>query len=528
MAQKTLKDFFGACRLKRSESDDPDSNLLTEKNDSRTWYKLVNHIHNKTASLVQVKENFENSRTDKPKTGALQLNKNNLIKGMIKSDKLQGDIPNSKELSSFCNCSEESAIKDLFVSGDSWQKVHDHSEGNLMEERCLDVPELNQWLKRSRKYLSCDIQNELIEIMAHNVLREIVKEVKTSPYFGVIADSTTDVHRIEQFSLCLRFVHSGFLEVNEVFVGLYNLMDSRDSSNIILDSSKRRNIYADIVLQPYNDSEEVVLGPYHQLIPLCPTWCVRVKSLKRYKQQYLNFQITLQAILDDPGAIPPEKNATITGYIGKLNTFGSMFYLIVSIEVFCPCEQLARALQNSQITATGAQQAAYLLISRIATLRSDKEFDRLFDEAFVAADRLTLDHLTEPKNRKSPLRLEQMNNTSLTAKLSAKDKFRKEYFEVLDLLSTRLKRDLIKKDSTHLKWFYAEDFEINDVHAQLKLLKNMPSDPPSSCASVVEQLNEVSDTTKNCAPLFEDLSAGHHEAETSNACDATSCPQREN
>ncbi|KAJ8895481.1 hypothetical protein PR048_000814 [Dryococelus australis] len=344
----------------------------------------------------------------------------------------QLEIGVSKEQRNACKCLVTiiSSLRYLMRTGNS-VRSHDHSEGNLMEfleERYLDVPVLNQWLKRRGKYLSSDIQNELIEIMTHNVLREIVKEVKTS-YFGVIADSTTDVHGMEQFSLCLRFVHPGSLEVDEVFVGLYNSVESRgklwlllykmhcaekgvqkvlidkqakslcvhcanhaadlalqevarkmglvkDSSNVILDSSKIRNIYADIVLQPCNDSEEVVLGPYHQLIPLCPTrWCERVK---RYKQQYLNVQKTLQAILNDPGAIPPEKKATISGHIGELNTFGSLFYLVVQ------------------------QQAARLLISRIATLRSDEEFDRLFDEVFVAADRLTLDHPIEYKNSKPP------------------------------------------------------------------------------------------------------------------------------
>ncbi|KAJ8888887.1 hypothetical protein PR048_008381 [Dryococelus australis] len=127
---------------------------------------------------------------------------------------------------------------------------HDHSEGNLMElleERCLDVPELNQWLKRRNKYFSFDIQNELIEIMVHNVLREIVKEVKNSSYFGVIADSTTDAHGMEQFYLCLRFVHPWSLEDNEVFVCLYNPVDSRGKSlaSAIQDALHRLNLSLD-------------------------------------------------------------------------------------------------------------------------------------------------------------------------------------------------------------------------------------------------------------------------------------------
>lgn len=530
----------------------------------------------------------------------------------IKPVNAQLDIGASKEQKNARKCllTIISSLRYLMRTGNS-VRSHDHNEGNLielLEERCLDVPELNQWLARRNKFLSSDIQNEIIEIMAHNVLREIVREVKNSPFFGVIADSTTDVHGMEQFSLCLRFVHPESLEINEVFAGLYNPVDSKgktlasaikdallrlnlsldnlrghcfdgaanmsgrekgvqkilideqtkslyvhcanhaadlalqevarktggmcdilclvkDSSNIILDSSKRRNIYADVVLPPCSGSEEVMLGtpqqPRQQLIPLCPTrWCVRVKSLKRFKQQYSTVQRTLQAIIDDPGASPPEKKATIRGYVRKMNGFGSMFYLIVSIEIFCPCEQLARALQNPRITATGAKQAARLLINRLETLRSDKEFHRLFDEAFVAADELNLDHPIEPKSRKPPQHREQIENPAFPAKLSAKDLFRKDYFEILDLLSNKLKERFDQKGLNTLEMLedillaafkgnvfaeddlkkrlgvHAEDFQISDLHAQLKMLKNMPGDPPSSCASVVEQLCEVSDTTK--------------------------------
>ncbi|KAH9361711.1 hypothetical protein HPB48_005136 [Haemaphysalis longicornis] len=59
---------------------------------------------------------------------------------------------------------------------------------DLLDERSQDVPALRKWLEQRDKWLSSDIQNELIEIMAHTVQRDIIKDIKCSPFYGIIAD----------------------------------------------------------------------------------------------------------------------------------------------------------------------------------------------------------------------------------------------------------------------------------------------------------------------------------------------------
>ena len=45
----------------------------------------------------------------------------------------------------------------------------------MMEMRSNDVPELKAWLDKKRgNYIHSDIQNELLRIMAHRILREHV------------------------------------------------------------------------------------------------------------------------------------------------------------------------------------------------------------------------------------------------------------------------------------------------------------------------------------------------------------------
>ena len=49
-----------------------------------------------------------------------------------------------------------------------------------------------------------EIQNELIELMALQVLCEVVKSIQQTPFFTVMMDETTDVSNKEQVVIVLR------------------------------------------------------------------------------------------------------------------------------------------------------------------------------------------------------------------------------------------------------------------------------------------------------------------------------------
>lgn len=76
---------------------------------------------------------------------------------------------------------------------------------NLLHLRSEDSNELKRWLNQgSYKWISHDIQNEIVNLMAHAVLRKVLDDVKKAVYFSIIADETTDINTKEQFSFCVR------------------------------------------------------------------------------------------------------------------------------------------------------------------------------------------------------------------------------------------------------------------------------------------------------------------------------------
>ena len=101
---------------------------------------------------------------------------------------------------------------------------HTELEGNfcqLLNLRSDDYPLLQTWLKRKTDMTSYRIQNEILELYSHDIVRTIAASVLTSGCYGLIVDGTQDISKKEQISICLRYVDKDLLP-HEEFVGLYD------------------------------------------------------------------------------------------------------------------------------------------------------------------------------------------------------------------------------------------------------------------------------------------------------------------
>lgn len=114
----------------------------------------------------------------------------------------------------------------------------------LMNLSAKDDPQFAEWLeKKTDKYVSPNVQNELLKIMALAVLREISNTIRESSFYAIMCDECTDVSNKEQIVICIRWVSSD-LEVHEDFIGLYAVNDIRASTIVhtIKDTLIRLNL----------------------------------------------------------------------------------------------------------------------------------------------------------------------------------------------------------------------------------------------------------------------------------------------
>ena len=105
---------------------------------------------------------------------------------------------------------------------------HNEREGNLIQLLSLcgeDCPSLKQWIE-SKKYLSNEIANELISLMANHIL----SEVRKASMFSLIADEASDVSQKEQLCINLQWVDND-LDIHEAPVELI-CVPKTDSSTL--------------------------------------------------------------------------------------------------------------------------------------------------------------------------------------------------------------------------------------------------------------------------------------------------------
>ncbi|XP_076329459.1 zinc finger MYM-type protein 1-like [Tachypleus tridentatus] len=86
--------------------------------------------------------------------------------------------------------------------GSFWAILHYRAKGDVKLSASLKST------KRNATYLSLQIQNEIINACNTHVLDALVNRVNAAKCFSILADETTDISGIEQFSLCVRYLHA--------------------------------------------------------------------------------------------------------------------------------------------------------------------------------------------------------------------------------------------------------------------------------------------------------------------------------
>ena len=99
----------------------------------------------------------------------------------------------------------------------------DSNFSQLLLLRANDDPKIHEYLaKRTDKYNSPQIQNELIQIMANSIVRKIAGAIKDARYYSLMADEVTDSSNREQVAICLRWIDEKF-NAHEDFIGLHKV-----------------------------------------------------------------------------------------------------------------------------------------------------------------------------------------------------------------------------------------------------------------------------------------------------------------
>ena len=115
----------------------------------------------------------------------------------------------------------------LALRGDESDKNSNFMQ--LFKLRSKDFLKLKEWLeKKTEKYTSHGIQNELLKLIAHQILRNLTDEMRAS-FYATICDKYSNISNKEQLALCLRWVEASVMMVLAIFSGRNQLQQNKSS-----------------------------------------------------------------------------------------------------------------------------------------------------------------------------------------------------------------------------------------------------------------------------------------------------------
>lgn len=95
-------------------------------------------------------------------------------------------------------------------------------------------------------YLSKTIQNEMINLIADNIVGSILSDIQKAPFFSIILDTTQDISKIDQLSIIIRYItnENQNLKIRESFLGFIEMkgQSAHDFEKEILDFLKKHDL----------------------------------------------------------------------------------------------------------------------------------------------------------------------------------------------------------------------------------------------------------------------------------------------
>ena len=147
----------------------------------------------------------------------------------------------------------------LALRGDESDEISNFMQ--LLKLRSKDFLKLKEWLeKKTEKYTSHDIQNELFKVMVHQIIRDLTDEMRYS-FYATICNEYTDISNKEQLTLCLRWVDELF-NIHEDFLGFYHFENIKSDTIVsaIRDVLLRTQISLDNCRGQCYDGDSSMLG----------------------------------------------------------------------------------------------------------------------------------------------------------------------------------------------------------------------------------------------------------------------------
>ena len=118
---------------------------------------------------------------------------------------------------------------------------------------------------KNARYLSPTIQNEVINVCNKLIVQKIVAKINSVKLFSVLADETSDIAGMEQFSLCVRYYDNDIKKIREDFLQFVGVTDltGKGLANVLMETLANLHIDCNFMIGQGYDGAAAMSGRLH-------------------------------------------------------------------------------------------------------------------------------------------------------------------------------------------------------------------------------------------------------------------------
>ncbi|CAG2184616.1 unnamed protein product [Mytilus edulis] len=324
--------------------------------------------------------------------------------------------------------------------------------------RCQEDPKFKEWLQRKTdRYTSPEIQNEIISIMSDQVVRSLATEIRQSNFFAILADETTDISNRQQLVVCLRWIDD-HLQAHEDLIDLYKVDNTQAAT--IAESIKDVLVGLNVnigncrgqtydgasamagrksgVQQRIKEIEPKALYNHchgHLLNLACADNIKKNESLSSAMDTA--YEITKLVKKSPNRDTHLEKNckdaATDLDRPNSKKSINLKFFFGSSLaEVLLRnADNLSKTLQCKDLSAAESKSIAQKTVQTLKSLRDDECFNLFWENVIMKSRRKSVEEPVLPRKRRMPSRLETGTATA-EFHSTPKDFYRQKYYQAVD------------------------------------------------------------------------------------------------
>lgn len=253
---------------------------------------------------------------------------------------------------------------------------------------------------------------------------------------GHISGLQTRISEVSETALFVHCVaHCLNLVVQDALTGITEIRNFigtvQDMITFVKGSPRRLAIFSDTqATTQQEDFKTSKKSTPASLLSYCPTrWCVRIKSLKRVKDNYVALMKFFHDMAND-AMLDSSITSKADGYLKKLDSFAFYFHLLTMIFIFEIIENLNEALQKHDLNISNSHTSIKMTIQRIEKLRNDDTFNKHWSTVMSDVKELDVELPSVARVRKAPKRYESQSSPHNFS--TPEEFYRKLYYEVID------------------------------------------------------------------------------------------------